>query len=634
MQMRRFGPLILSIISLLAFLTAIYSAAQTPAADDGPKEPLILFGAEGSSARIAASSKQVTFKAADAGALDVSIAAGAQSYPGITITPPGAAWDLSRFGHVEVRVANTGAKPIQLSLRVDGADEPSRNPWNSEFEVIPPGQTKSIRIRWGYSFGHRGYMPNTAKIVRVLLFTGKAAADESFRIEAIEAGGRPGEKPPRPPEPVRTLPAEGFLLGGGTTLDAAKQIETHAGVTAEPTSGGLRLNFADGAKPDASAQLKPPAGSWDLRPWTQVTVRARNVGTVPIMLRARLESRPGKNDWVATKELIAPSATAEMVLPFAGSSIWTGARGSGSQFSSDETTAIAFGADSSSGAGSVLIESVRAARPVPELPDWLGKRPPVEGKWTQTLNENFDGAGIDASRWSLVGENYYDRNSHFSPAQTSVSNGMAHLRFERKSGRENDQAKGAATDYATGFLTSYGKWTQRYGYFESRMKLPAAKGLWPAFWMMPDRGPESGPGRRSTSNGGMEFDIMEYLSRYGPNRYNIAMHWDDYGKNHKSIGTENIYCAPEADGFITAGLLWEPGRLTFYCNGNKVAQWDNPRVANVPAYILYTFPSGGWGGNVLDEQDAGLPADFLIDYCRAWQRADLAEPPGSGTPKQ
>ncbi|HSU66838.1 MAG TPA: glycoside hydrolase family 16 protein, partial [Tepidisphaeraceae bacterium] len=81
----------------------------------------------------------------------------------------------------------------------------------------------------------------------------------------------------------------------------------------------------------------------------------------------------------------------------------------------------------------------------------------------------------------------------------------------------------------------------------------------------------------------------------------------------------------DADGFITAGLLWEPGRLTFYCNGIKVAQWDNPRVSTVPAYILYTFPSGGWGGNALDEEDAGLPAEFLIDYCRAWQREDLGK---------
>ena len=75
------------------------------------------------------------------------------------------------------------------------------------------------------------------------------------------------------------------------------------------------------------------------------------------------------------------------------------------------------------------------------------------------------------------------------------------------------------------------------------------------------------------------------------------MHWDDYGKDHKSTGTENIYVAPDADGFITPGLLWEPGRLTFFCNGVKVAEWDNPRVASVPAYIMYTFPSGGWGGN-------------------------------------
>jgi hypothetical protein len=24
-------------------------------------------------------------------------------------------------------------------------------------------------------------------------------------------------------------------------------------------------------------------------------------------------------------------------------------------------------------------------------PDWLGRRPPVEGEWVQTFDENFDG---------------------------------------------------------------------------------------------------------------------------------------------------------------------------------------------------------------------------------------------------
>ena len=33
---------------------------------------------------------------------------------------------------------------------------------------------------------------------------------------------------------------------------------------------------------------------------------------------------------------------------------------------------------------------------------------------------------------------------------------------------------------------------------------------------------------------------MEHLTRWGPTRYNIAMHWDGYGKSHKSTGSEKV----------------------------------------------------------------------------------------------
>jgi len=68
---------------------------------------------------------------------------------------------------------------------------------------------------------------------------------------------------------------------------------------------------------------------------------------------------------------------------------------------------------------------------------------------------------------------------------------------------------------------------------------------------------------------------MEQLARFGPFRYNIAAHWDGYQKDHKSLGTERIYCMPDKDGFITSGLLWEPGKLTFNCNGKIVGVWQN-----------------------------------------------------------
>ena len=231
---------------------------------------------------------------------------------------------------------------------------------------------------------------------------------------------------------------------------------------------------------------------------------------------------------------------------------------------------------------------------------------------------------MDLAKWNNTGPNYWDKSSRWSKDNVIVKDGVARIRYEKRAGPNNDDPKEKVSQYTSGYLDTYGKWVQRYGYFETRTKLPTAPGLWPAFWVMPDRGEAVGPQwkRQDTGNGGMELDVMESLTRWGPNRYNIAMHWDGYGKEHKQTGTTMIYVQPDKDGFITSGVLWAPGLIVFYGNGREVARWEADRVGHVVSNLMFTLPMGGWDNNAVD--DAQLPADFVIDYVRAWQRADLA----------
>ncbi|MEQ1852452.1 MAG: hypothetical protein ABMA01_12785 [Chthoniobacteraceae bacterium] len=41
-------------------------------------------------------------------------------WPGVTIVAPDGHWDLSRCGHVEVVVKNTGTQVLKVACRVDG----------------------------------------------------------------------------------------------------------------------------------------------------------------------------------------------------------------------------------------------------------------------------------------------------------------------------------------------------------------------------------------------------------------------------------------------------------------------------------------------------------------------------------
>ncbi len=582
---------------------------------------------------VKASSEQVSVKAgvdASKPGVVVEIAAGDEGYPGVTITPSdGETWDLSKFGHIEAVVTNTGDKTIGLTMRVDDDGSWKDNPWNATNASIKPGKTGKVEVIFGYSWGKPAHKLNSSAIKRILLFTGKAKSAESFRIESVLAGGEAGEKPPVKPESIRTKPKDGILLGAGVSIDATKQL-SESRATAASADGRIVISFAKEANNKIqSATFKPPVGRWDLRDYLQVRVALKNTGKVELTPRACISSNGGKSDWIEAKSPLAPGAETTLVIPFISSSPWNGAepRTSGDQLSSDAVSGVIVATHGGEDARELTIESIRADVPAAaELPDWLGKRPPVEGQWTKTFDDEFDGSEVDLTKWQITGENYWDKKSHFSKANVIVGDGVVRLRFEKKAGHQNDDPNHKrVTDYATGYLATYGKWTQRYGYFEARMKLPTAPGLWPAFWMMPDRGGDDPQWvRQSTEKGGMEFDIMEYLTRWGPHRYNIAMHWDGYGKNHKSIGSEKIYFQPDKDGYVTAGLLWTPGLLVYYCNGREVGRWENERVSNVPADIMFTLPMGGWDNSPLD--DSKLPDDFVIDYVRAWQRSDLATP--------
>ena len=82
----------------------------------------------------------------DGDALVATLAPGDAAWPGFAIVPAGGApaWDLSLYGHIEVKVTNLGDRQETLNLRVDNASTPeNRNPWNAEMAKLAPGERKA-----------------------------------------------------------------------------------------------------------------------------------------------------------------------------------------------------------------------------------------------------------------------------------------------------------------------------------------------------------------------------------------------------------------------------------------------------------------------------------------------------------
>ena len=571
-------------------------------------------------------------------ALFVNLPGGPAGYPGVTLVPKtGEVWDLSPWGRIDARITNTCDENLHISLRVDNPGDWRTNPWNAESVFLKPGDTQIVSVYFGYSYGHKpaDYVVDSSRVSALLVFAGKSDKDRSFIVEDLQGAGAAGDEPATDPAQRAVVPKDGVLVGKG-----AEAKPKFVYVEAKPAPDGSANAVTVAPDKRGAVKIQPEQGYWDLGPFTDVRVSVRNRGSAPLALAVRLDSAGGNSEELPAT--VQPGQTMGFEIPFEAPLPWAGefdhaagkgraVPGTGTTYASCRTTAVTILAPAAPEKRAFEVVEARAVLVPATIPDWLGKRPPVEGDWEQTLAEEFDGTAVNESLWNVHTSNYWDKRTHFSRDNVVLGDGMARLHYEKKTGFQNDDPNDTSavqnSPYCCGILNSYGKWTQRYGYFEARMKLPRAPGLWPAFWTMPDRGADflapDDPAwkRHQTENGGMEFDIMEHLTRWGPHRFNIACHWDGYGQNHRAIGTGNAYMRPDAEGFITVGLLWLPGEMAIYGNGLKLADWKDPRIASVPEYLIFYMVSGGWDNDPLDPRR--LPDDFTIDYVRAWQRKDL-----------
>ena len=596
---------------------------------------------------------QVTWKVVEKG-FTAKLEPGESQWPGVMVVPPNGKpnWDLSLWGHVEAKVTNLGEEEFQLYMRVDNPAIPGKSPWNTEPIKLKGGASTLVKVYFGYSFYHQpNYKLDQSNIVRIQFFQGNPKSPIEFKVEDLKAAGWDGEKPGVAASETRQKPdANGYAFRDARTVAFA--------------SGGA-----------AAQTIKPQAAFWDFASDMQVRISVKNTGPTAASPMFRLDSSDGSTDSYGPTAAIAPGETADVLIPFAPKLPWKtvfspdqmdrtkGGRwdrvpGSGTAFRNHKVKALAVFPDPKAGAQRFEILSMKGENPPAKKPAWLGKRPPVPGKWTKTFDDEFDGPRLDETLYGVRWFNFWDKRQHFSRENVFLRDGKLVLRAEKKRGFHNDNPNEGKfpgtppttpieTDWQVGWADTFGKFTQRYGYWEFRLKLPSAPCLWPGIWLMPDRGlgkfPQGFPqenwahfrSRTDVFDGGMEIDIVESQTMWGPHRFNTACHWDGYGKEHKVVGTSANYVATDEEGYITVGMLWLPGEITMYGNGEPFWTFQSKRVMDVPAYIQFQNQIGGWECDPLDE--TFFPSDFEIDYIRIWQREDLATPgegrqPNNGGP--
>jgi beta-glucanase (GH16 family) len=162
--------------------------------------------------------------------------------------------------------------------------------------------------------------------------------------------------------------------------------------------------------------------------------------------------------------------------------------------------------------------------------------------------------------------------------------------------------------YTSGELNTFHTFSQTYGYFEMRAKVPAVYGLWSAFWL-----------RRENGQWPPELDVMEVLGR-DTKTLHVNVHTRINARKGPATGDlSESYPVPIPDAslaFHTYGVDWEANTITWYFDREPVFVVPTPVDMHRPMYIQTNLAGGGrWARNI----DAGkLPASFVIDYIKAY----------------
>ncbi|TXM78379.1 DUF4214 domain-containing protein [Methylobacterium sp. WL69] len=165
--------------------------------------------------------------------------------------------------------------------------------------------------------------------------------------------------------------------------------------------------------------------------------------------------------------------------------------------------------------------------------------------------------------------------------------------------------------WESGLITTQGKFSQTYGYFEMRADLADAKGGWDAFWLLPDK-PAANPNKLP---GWQELDVVEH---YGANNNGVysTIHTTDQTPNIPWQQNRQVYSeTAQSSGYHTYGMDWQKDKISFFVDGQFVGSQATPSDMTGPMYLL---------ANLATQEDAdaaSVPITMKIDYIRAYSKA-------------
>ncbi|MDK4705746.1 glycoside hydrolase family 16 protein [Rhizobium sp. CNPSo 4062] len=227
---------------------------------------------------------------------------------------------------------------------------------------------------------------------------------------------------------------------------------------------------------------------------------------------------------------------------------------------------------------------------------------------TLTFEDAFNDLSISAwgpgTRWishtpwngDFGGARFSDPSGDFPFA---IQDGMLRITAARDSkGLWRSGLIASVDEHGNGF-------SQQYGYFEMRARLPDGPGVWPAFWLI----------GKDRSKATAEIDVIEY---YGdkPGAYSSTVHvWHRDGRHDSAFSRVNVFATANPADLHTYGVKIDSDFIRMYFDGNLVWKTKIPPEHRQPMYMLIDL--GIVDG--ISKMAAADPSFMFVDYVRAYQ---------------
>lgn len=249
-------------------------------------------------------------------------------------------------------------------------------------------------------------------------------------------------------------------------------------------------------------------------------------------------------------------------------------------------------------------------------------------------SDEFSGDSLDMNTWSyMIGNGAEYGNAgwgnheieYYREDNVSVIDGELHIKAKKESY--------GGFEYTSGRIRTAGKVSFLYGKIEARIKLPAERAMWPAFWMLPEDfityggWPMCGEVDIMEANGGSpkgSTAALHYSSPSGVHDYKVgAIGYGGRGGSNTTIADYHIY-----------SVIWDVTKFRFYVDNSLIltvprSTWSTSAVSkeenpNAPFdkefHLLLNMAIGGDYVNGDTPTSTFQEADMVVDYIRVYQQ--------------